>query len=84
MCEGAAMGSSSLAGRAQPSRLILNRLLSGVDRMRSRSSVMVTDSEPWAGIAFAPPIMRVLHASLIDVYCADHIRQARLRGLSPG
>lgn len=34
------------------------------------------------GIAFAPPVMRVLRASLIDIYHADYIRQARLRGLS--
>ena len=34
------------------------------------------------GIAFAPPIMRVLRSSLIDVYHEDYIRQARLRGLS--
>ena len=34
------------------------------------------------GIAFAPPVMRVLRASLIDIYEADYIRQARLRGLS--
>jgi peptide/nickel transport system permease protein len=34
------------------------------------------------GIAFAPPIMRVLRASLIEVYHEDYIRQARLRGLS--
>lgn len=34
------------------------------------------------GIAFAPPVMRVLRASLIDIYHADFIRQARLRGLS--
>jgi peptide/nickel transport system permease protein len=34
------------------------------------------------GIAFAPPIMRVLRASLLDVYHEDYIRQARLRGIS--
>ena len=33
------------------------------------------------GIAFAPPIMRVLRASLLDVYQEDYIRQARLRGV---
>ncbi len=36
------------------------------------------------GIAFSPPIMRVLRSSLIDVYHEDYIRQARLRGLSEG
>jgi peptide/nickel transport system permease protein len=34
------------------------------------------------GVAFAPPIMRVLRASLIEVYQNDYIRQARLRGIS--
>ncbi len=34
------------------------------------------------GVAFAPPIMRVLRASLLDVYQEDYIRQARLRGVS--
>jgi ABC-type dipeptide/oligopeptide/nickel transport system permease component len=33
------------------------------------------------GVAFAPPIMRVLRASLIDTYQEDYIRQARLRGV---
>ena len=36
------------------------------------------------GLAFAPPIMRVLRASLIDTYHEDYIRQARLRGVSEG
>ncbi len=34
------------------------------------------------GLAFAPPIMRVLRASLLDTYHEDYIRQARLRGIS--
>ena len=34
------------------------------------------------GLAFAPPIMRVLRSSLLDVYHEDYIRQARLRGVS--
>ncbi len=33
------------------------------------------------GFAFAPPIMRVLRSSLLDVYHDDYIRQARLRGI---
>jgi ABC-type dipeptide/oligopeptide/nickel transport system permease component len=33
------------------------------------------------GLAFAPPIMRVLRSSLLDVYHEDYIRQARLRGV---
>ena len=32
------------------------------------------------GIAFAPPVARVLRSSLLDVYHEDYIRQARLRG----
>lgn len=33
------------------------------------------------GLAFAPPIMRVLRSSLLDVYHEDYIRHARLRGI---
>ena len=33
------------------------------------------------GIAFAPPIMRVLRSSLLDVYQEDYIHHARLRGV---
>jgi peptide/nickel transport system permease protein len=33
------------------------------------------------GIAFAPPIMRVLRSSLLDVYEEDYIHHARLRGV---
>jgi ABC-type dipeptide/oligopeptide/nickel transport system permease component len=33
------------------------------------------------GIAFAPPVMRVLRSSLLDVYEEDYIYQVRLRGL---
>ena len=33
------------------------------------------------GLAFAPPIMRVLRSSLLDTYHEDYIRQARLRGV---
>lgn len=63
--------------------LLLDSLLAGdIAAFRSAARHMVLPAAA-LGIAFAPPIMRVLHASLIDVYCADHIRQARLRGLSP-
>ena len=34
------------------------------------------------GIAFAPPIARVLRASLVATWEQDYIRQARLRGIS--
>ncbi len=33
------------------------------------------------GLAFAPPIMRVLRSSLLGVYHDDYIEQARLRGV---
>ena len=33
------------------------------------------------GLAFAPPIARVLRSSLLDVYHDDYIRQARQRGI---
>jgi len=33
------------------------------------------------GLAFAPPIMRVLRSSLLSVYHDDYIQQARLRGI---
>jgi peptide/nickel transport system permease protein len=36
------------------------------------------------GVSAAPPIMRVLRSSLIDVYQEDYIRMARLRGLGEG
>lgn len=36
------------------------------------------------GISTAPPVMRVLRSSLIDVYQEDYIRLARLRGLGEG
>ncbi len=36
------------------------------------------------GLAFAPPIMRVLRSSLLGVYHDDYIRQARLRGIGEG
>jgi peptide/nickel transport system permease protein len=36
------------------------------------------------GLAFAPPIARVLRSSLTDAYQEDYIRLARLRGLSEG
>ena len=34
------------------------------------------------GLAFSPPIMRILRSSLLDVYHEDYIAQARLRGLT--
>ena len=33
------------------------------------------------GLAFAPPLARVLRSSLLDAYAEDYIRLARLRGL---
>jgi len=34
------------------------------------------------GLAFSPPVMRVLRSSLFDIYQEDYVQQARLRGLS--
>jgi peptide/nickel transport system permease protein len=34
------------------------------------------------GVAFAPPVMRVLRGALVEAYGAEHVRQARLRGIS--
>jgi len=35
-------------------------------------------------VAFAPPVARVLHAALEEAFAQEHIRQARLRGLTDG
>ncbi len=35
------------------------------------------------GVAAAPPVMRVLCAALVAAYRAEHVRQARLRGVPP-
>lgn len=61
--------------------LLLDAALVGrMDVLRSAAIRMVLPACA-LGIAFAPPIMRVLRASLIDVYREDYIRQARLRGV---
>jgi ABC-type dipeptide/oligopeptide/nickel transport system permease component len=62
--------------------LLLDCILAGrPDMLASALAHMVLPALA-LGIAFAPPIMRVLRASLLDVYHEDYIRQARLRGLS--
>ena len=62
--------------------LLLDTLLVGdLEAFLSAAQHMVLPAIA-LGIAFAPPIMRVLRSSLIDVYHEDYIRQARLRGLS--
>ncbi len=61
--------------------LLLDTLLVGrVDVFMSALRHMVLPAFA-LGVAFAPPIMRVLRASLIDAYQEDYIRQARLRGV---
>lgn len=62
--------------------LLLDALLAGrLDVFRSAAQHMILPATA-LGLAFAPPIMRVLRSSLLDVYHDDYIRQARLRGLS--
>ena len=62
--------------------LLLDAILSArPDILRSAAVHMVLPSIA-LGLAFAPPIMRVLRSSLLDVYHDDYIRQARLRGIS--
>jgi peptide/nickel transport system permease protein len=64
--------------------LLLDSLLVGrLDVLRSAIVHLVLPSVA-LGLAFAPPIMRVLRSSLLDVYHEDYIRQARLRGVSEG
>lgn len=64
--------------------LLLDTLLSGrpaafLDAMRHMILPAVA-----LGISAAPPIVRVLRTSLLEVYQEDYIHQARLRGLSEG
>lgn len=62
--------------------LVLDALLVGrFDIFRSALAHLVLPSLA-IGFAFAPPIMRVLRSSLLDVYHEDYIAQARLRGLT--
>ncbi|MCW3474358.1 ABC transporter permease [Limobrevibacterium gyesilva] len=62
--------------------LLLDALLVGrVDVFRSAAVHLLLPAVA-LGLAFAPPIMRVLRSSLLDVYHEDYIRQARLRGVS--
>ena len=62
--------------------LLLDTLLVGdIAAFLSAAQHMILPSIA-LGIAFAPPIMRVLRSSLIEVYHEDYIRQARLRGVS--
>jgi ABC-type dipeptide/oligopeptide/nickel transport system permease component len=62
--------------------LLLDAILVGrLDILVSAATHMVLPAIA-LGLAFAPPIMRVLRSSLLDVYHDDYIRQARLRGIS--
>ncbi|MBU6497351.1 MAG: ABC transporter permease [Rhodospirillales bacterium] len=62
--------------------LLLDAVLVGrMDVLMSALAHMVLPALA-LGLAFSTPVMRVLRASLLDVYHEDYIRQARLRGLS--
>ncbi len=87
---GVALQAMPFTGRLDPGMirpditgfLLLDALLAGrLDILRSAAAHMVLPAFA-LGIAFAPPIMRVLRSSLLDVYHEDYIHQARLRGLS--
>lgn len=76
------------AGVARPETitgfLLIDSLLSGnmatfMDALRH----MILPSVA-LGLSAAPPIMRILRSSLMDVYQEDYIHQARQRGISEG
>ena len=73
------------AGNAMPHGtgfLLLDTLLAGrVDLFVDALRHLVLPAFA-LGIAFAPPIMRVLRSSLMDIYHEDYIHHARLRGVS--
>lgn len=62
--------------------LLVDSLLAGSPAMFLSALAHLLLPAASLGIAFAPPIMRVLRSSLFDVYHEDYIRQARLRGVS--
>ena len=62
--------------------LLLDAVLAARPDILASALVHLTLPAIALGLAFAPPIMRVLRASLLDTYHDDYIRQARLRGLS--
>ncbi len=62
--------------------MLIDALLSGSLAMFASAVSHLLLPAASLGIAFAPPIMRVLRSSLFDVHHEDYIRQARLRGIS--
>lgn len=62
--------------------LLLDTLLVGDPRAFLSAARHMVLPAVALGIGFAPLVMRVLRASLIEAYQADYILQARLRGLS--
>jgi ABC-type dipeptide/oligopeptide/nickel transport system permease component len=87
---GVALHAMPFTGRLDPGMvkpdvtgfLLLDSLLVGRPDIFWSALVHLVLPAAALGIAFAPPIMRVLRSSLIDVYHDDYIRQARLRGVS--
>jgi ABC-type dipeptide/oligopeptide/nickel transport system permease component len=89
---GVALEALPFAGRLDPGMarpvvtgfLLLDTLLVG-DFAAWRSAVRHMALPALAlGVAFAPPVMRVLRGALLEAYRSKHVRQARLRGVSEG
>ncbi len=89
---GVALQAMPFTGRLDPGMklpgitgfLLLDSVLAGRPDILWSAMVHLLLPAVALGLAFAPPIMRVLRASLIDTYHEDYIRQARLRGISEG
>jgi peptide/nickel transport system permease protein len=87
---GVALQAMPFTGRLDPGMqrplitgfLLLDALLAGRPDIWWSAVVHLVLPAIALGLAFAPPIMRVLRASLLDVHHDDYIRQARLRGIS--
>ena len=62
--------------------LLIDTLLSGSPAMFMSALAHLLLPAAALGIAFSPAIMRVLRASLFEVYHEDYVRQARLRGIA--
>ena len=87
---GVALHALPFTGRLDPNMrepaitgfLLIDALLSGRPDIFTSAALHLVLPAAALGIAFSPPIMRVLRSSLLDVYHNDYIRQARLRGVS--
>ena len=64
--------------------LMLDAVLTGSASLLRDAAAHLILPAAALGLAFAPPIARVLRSSLTDAYQEDYIRLARLRGLSEG